>query len=136
MPRELTKNVSRIVKTLLASDEFVGKTQGDAATALGVSQPTVSDLLREEPVKGVGLATLISLREYLGRSIDDLLGLPAIDGSPAARSASLRLADAEIERLRKRNEELELKVRAFEEEERTHRAAIVPRATRQRTRAK
>ena len=50
-----------------------------AAKRIGISQPHLGQV-REGSGKGAGMRTLIALRQYTQRSIDDLLGLPPLRG--------------------------------------------------------
>lgn len=74
------RNVGRILREILARDfpPKDGEVQGGqrrAAKVLRISQSQISDLTSDKPGKGVGLPTLLALRKYTNRSVDDLLGL-------------------------------------------------------------
>lgn len=49
--------------------------QRRAAKHLGISQAQISDFYNLRPGKGVGVSTLLALRRYTSRTLDDLLGL-------------------------------------------------------------
>lgn len=132
IPQPLLENVVSFFGTIWKRD-FEGKGRGGkdvaqtaAAERIGLSQPTLN-ALKTGTGKGVGLNTLLILRKYEGRSIDDMLGLPPLGG--AVKSAAIEMLEAELARVRARNRELEMQLMAARE------AATSP-AVRHRRKAK
>lgn len=66
----VTERLRAIVREIVNKD-FAGS-QKDAAKAIGVAQPTISDILAEK--RGVGVNVLTKLARYTQRSTDDLMG--------------------------------------------------------------
>ncbi len=98
--RRYVEHVCNIVRELVDRDfkereaDLVGN-QTWAAKRIGVSQAQISDLYNRKAAKGIGLATLLLLRSYTGRTLDDLLGLP-----PSEEQATLDKLQASINALR------------------------------------
>lgn len=74
LPREQNERLRVLLREIIAKDFEGGLSR--AATKLGVAHATISDVLNGK--RGVGQKLLNGLAEYTGRSLDDLLGRPAI----------------------------------------------------------
>lgn len=71
------QHLARLVRELV--DTEFDKNGTKAAKAIGISQGHVSQLARGiHGTRGPGLPALIALRAYMGKSIDELLGLPPL----------------------------------------------------------
>jgi len=77
----MMKHVGAIVAELVTTK--FGNNQTRAAKALDCSQSHISAMVTG--VRGPGLNTLLALRDYTGRSIDDLLGLDTTPGDALVR---------------------------------------------------
>lgn len=64
------------------------------AKHVDVSQPQIAQLLSADSGGGVGIVVLMQLRKYLGVSLDDMLGLPALP----ARAIPVNELEAAVER--------------------------------------
>jgi plasmid maintenance system antidote protein VapI len=73
-PRLMT-NVSTLVRDIV-DRQFDGN-QHAAARAIRITQAQVSNLYNNKAGLGVGLRTLLALRDFTGKSLDELLGLAA-----------------------------------------------------------
>lgn len=75
--RDLVEHLAREVKRIVDAD--FGGVQRAAEKRLRISQSHLSQLIRgEHGARGPGLQVLLKLREYSGKSIDELLGLPPL----------------------------------------------------------
>lgn len=71
MPKEFDPAVSRFVRELLPSRLPVDKSVKEQAGLIGVSDATLSEVLRDQ--KGVGRGTLPRFARFLGLSVDELV---------------------------------------------------------------
>lgn len=102
LPREQNERLRALLREIITKDFDGGLTK--AAEKLGVTHATVSDVLNGK--RGVGQKLLNGLAEHTGRSLDDLLGRPAIvydaettrRGSRVGQHPSYSAASAELRR--------------------------------------
>lgn len=90
----VARELAKVVK-----EQFEGN-QTRAAKRLGLSQAHLSHLIAGQTGRGPGLTVLIRLREYTGRSIDSLLGLPPIAGDELVERLRATL-ETEVARIRR-----------------------------------
>lgn len=85
LPREQNERLRALLREIIAKDFDGGLTK--AAERLGVAHATISDVLSGK--RGVGQKLLSGLAEHTGRSLDDLVGRPAIvyDAAPVRRGS-------------------------------------------------
>lgn len=76
IPEHMVMHVSGIVRDIVVK-EFADN-QRAAARALKISQPQISDLYNAKAGKGIGLPTLLALRNHTKKSLDELLGLSGV----------------------------------------------------------
>jgi transcriptional regulator with XRE-family HTH domain len=95
LPPAMAAHLARVVRAEIAArypTSADGKpvAQSVVAKAIGITQPTLSELLGLRG--GVGVTALLALRDWLGMPIDEMLGLPPIAGRDSASSVdALRL---------------------------------------------
>ncbi len=80
LPRDMNLRARRLLKEQLERDfGDLGKNgwQPEAAKRTGLSKSELSELVRidEHPSKGVGASQLVRISAYLGRTINDILGM-------------------------------------------------------------
>lgn len=71
-----------------AASDAEGRRKGwqhDAAGKIGVSQPIVSELWRGEP-KDMQLSTLLRIQRWIGRPLDEILGIARLSETPPPRT--------------------------------------------------
>ncbi len=121
------KYIEHVARELAAvvRDRFEGN-QTRAAKSLGISQPHLSHLIAAEG-RGPGLNVLLRLRDYTGRSIDALLGLPPVASDELTERLRAAL-DTEVARIRRDARRIveEAQVKVSEAEGRA-RARVQPR---------
>lgn len=83
-PRKQNVEARRALgRAMLEIYSALGKRQKAVEKAIGLAQSSVSDVMENRnmtrpPLRGVEIEVLINMRAVLGRSIDDILELPAI----------------------------------------------------------
>src|ERR1041385_6626823 len=95
IPRDIVERVGEILREIVEKD--FGGNETRAGKQLGLSQAQVNDLCNLKPGKGVGLGTLLALRRYTKRGLDDLCGFhpdPLHDQIIARLQASIERAVA------------------------------------------
>lgn len=119
--RQYMEHVARELAALVR-DRF-DNNQTRTAKALGISQPHLSHLIAAEG-RGPGLSVLIRLREYTGRSIDALLGLPPLPSDELTERLRAAL-DTEVARIKR-------DARMMVEEAHAKTQALAPKRSRKR----
>lgn len=102
LPREQNERLRALLREIIAQDFDGGLSK--AAEKLGVTHATVSDVLNGK--RGVGQKLLNGMAEHTGRSLDDLLGRPAVvydadqvrRGSRVGQHPGYAVAAAELRR--------------------------------------
>lgn len=80
---EQAAHLARIVGAMLEAEkahapEGERVSQAQIAKRIGISQSHLSQLARPDRARNAGIYTLTKLRDYLGMTIDDLIGLPPL----------------------------------------------------------
>lgn len=88
----MTARVVACVEALIA--KYPDKSLRQIAPLIGFEQPQISAMRRG---RGIGILTLMKLREVTKTSIDDLLGLPPLESDRERRIARLVMAELERE---------------------------------------
>lgn len=96
----MTARVVACVESLIA--KYPGKSLRQIAPLVGFEQPQLSAMRRG---RGIGIITLMKLRDATKTSIDDLLGLAPLESDRERRIA--RIVMAELERKEETNPQLE-----------------------------
>lgn len=98
--RHLARELQRII------DERFDGHQTKAARAMGISQAHLSNLTSSHG-RGPGIAVLVQIRQYTGRSIDALLGLPPLPDQELLERLrmSIELEAARAEKSRRERDE-------------------------------
>lgn len=107
------RHIGHLAKVLrpIVDERFEGK-GNRFAKALGVSQSHVSQILRgENGDRGIGLPTLLAIRDYLrgiGKpmTLDEMLDLEPVRGQPAAAPQPAPQRDEALETLARQVQEL------------------------------
>jgi hypothetical protein len=90
LPPEMSARVVACVESLIA--KYPGKSLRQIAPLVGFEQPQLSAMRKG---RGIGILTLIKLRAATRTSIDDLLGLEALETDRERRIARLVMAELE-----------------------------------------
>jgi hypothetical protein len=88
LPPEMTARVVACVESLIA--RYPGKSLRQIAPLVGFEQPQLSAMRKG---RGIGILTLLKLREATKTSLDDLLGLPPLESDRERRIARLVMAE-------------------------------------------
>lgn len=75
-PKDAARERAKAALRRVVQEDFGGNGT-KAAEALGISQPHLSNMLSNAN-RGPGVEVLLKLREYTGRSIDELLGFEVV----------------------------------------------------------
>lgn len=84
----MTARIVACVESLIA--KYPGKSLRQIAPLVGFEQPQLSAMRKG---RGIGILTLLRLREVTKCSIDDLLGLPPLETDRERRIARLVMAE-------------------------------------------
>jgi transcriptional regulator with XRE-family HTH domain len=96
VPDEWRASVARLVEEWI-QEHARGERERTIADKLGMTQPTLNQVRnRRGPL---GLHVLLQLRAGVGRTVDELLGLPPIEPRPATRPAD-QLTNNDMRRLK------------------------------------
>lgn len=110
----------------VVNNQFEGN-QTRAAKGLGISQAHLSHLIAAEG-RGPGLSVLLRMRDYTGKSIDALLGLPPVPGEELTERLRAAL-ETEVARIKRdaRMQVEQAQAKAAETDERQMRPTVSKR---------